>query len=243
MKVLVVGESCQDIFMYGEVKRLEPSAPVPVIKINNTIKNPGMAMNVAQNLLSLDVSYEIVTNSNWEYLTKTRIVEEKVNHMFLRVDQETTYMKLNRDSLKLSNYGAVIISDYDKGFLSKEDIQYICSHHPLVFLDTKKSIGKWCECATYIKINEAECKNADKITDSLKEKLIVTAGSKGAEHLGKTYPVQQCDIKDLSGAGDTFLAGLVANYIETKDMDRAIEFANECATRVVQKQGVSTIGN
>ena len=60
MKVLVVGESCQDIFMYGEVKRLEPSAPVSVIKINNTIKNPGMAMNVAQNLLSLVFQAEYV---------------------------------------------------------------------------------------------------------------------------------------------------------------------------------------
>lgn len=241
MKILIVGESCQDIFMYGEVKRLEPSAPVPVIKINNTIKNPGMAMNVAKNLSKLKANYEIVTNKNWEILTKTRIVEEKINHMFLRVDQETDYMKLNRDSLKLSSYDVVIISDYDKGFLSKEDIQYICSHHSLVFLDTKKSIGEWCECATYIKINEAECKNADKITDSLKEKLIVTAGSKGAEHLGKTYPVQQCDIKDLSGAGDTFLAGLVFEYIRTKDIEKSINFANQCATKVVQKKGVSTV--
>ena len=30
MKVLIIGDSCKDIFIYGKVKRLTPEAPVPV---------------------------------------------------------------------------------------------------------------------------------------------------------------------------------------------------------------------
>jgi rfaE bifunctional protein kinase chain/domain len=47
--------------------------------------------------------------------------------------------------------------------------------------------------------------------------------------------------KDVSGAGDTFLAGLVAEYAKTQNIEQAIEFAQECTTIVVQKLGVSTI--
>ena len=42
----------------------------------------------------------------------------------------------------------------------------------------------------------------------------------------------------MSGAGDTFLAGLVVRYWETRDIDLAIPYANERATIVVQKRGV-----
>ena len=33
-KVLLVGECCQDIYVYGDVDRLNPEAPVPVLKKN-----------------------------------------------------------------------------------------------------------------------------------------------------------------------------------------------------------------
>ena len=48
-------------------------------------------------------------------------------------------------------------------------------------------------------------------------------------------------VKDVSGAGDTFLAALVVEYLKTNDIKSAITFANECATKVVQKRGVAVI--
>ena len=48
-------------------------------------------------------------------------------------------------------------------------------------------------------------------------------------------------IKDISGAGDTFLAGLVVKFIKTDEIKKAIKFAQECTTKVVQKEGVATI--
>ena len=58
---------------------------------------------------------------------------------------------------------------------------------------------------------------------------------------GKMFPVEEVPVKDVSGAGDTFLSGLVVEYLRTNDIEKAIIFAQECTTRVVQKLGVSTI--
>jgi len=135
-----------------------------------------------------------------------------------------------------------VISDYDKGFLSKEDIYNISSNHECVFMDTKKELGDWCINIKYIKINNFELeKSKAMISKEIGEKMIVTLGEKGCKFDGITYPVDKVEIKDLAGAGDTFLAGLVVEYSRTKSIEKSVVFANACATKVVQKRGVSIV--
>ena len=50
VKILVIGELCIDEFIYGEVKRLSPEAPVPVFNPVEKTSNRGMAGNVVSNL-------------------------------------------------------------------------------------------------------------------------------------------------------------------------------------------------
>ena len=64
MKILIIGESCMDIFHYGICKRLTPEAPVPVFNSTNIIKNGGMAMNVYNNINILVKNVDIHTNPN-----------------------------------------------------------------------------------------------------------------------------------------------------------------------------------
>ena len=71
--------------------------------------------------------------------------------------------------------------------------------------------------------------------------MIITLGPNGAKHNGVIFSVPKVEIKDTSGAGDTFIAALSSTYATTKDIHEAIEAANDCATRVVQKKGVSTV--
>lgn len=242
MNILVIGESCKDVFKYGECDRLDPAAPAIVFKPLETKENGGMAMNVYRNLTSLSATTDIITNQNWSIITKTRFVDKKTNYILLREDNnDNQYGKINLNLINFEKYQAIIISDYDKGFLSKKDIQNICRKHPLVFLDTKKEIGKWCECVQFIKINNYEYNKSKNISITLKDKLVVTLGPLGAMHKEKIYPVKAVDIKDLSGAGDTFISGLVYKFIESRDIEKAIQFANECATVVVQKSGVSVV--
>ena len=79
------------------------------------------------------------------------------------------------------------------------------------------------------------------LDSELLEKLIITQGQKGCKYRNKTFPVPLVEVKDVSGAGDTFIAGLCYKFLKTKDIEKSIKFANECATRVVQKKGVSIV--
>ena len=48
-------------------------------------------------------------------------------------------------------------------------------------------------------------------------------------------------MKDMTGAGDTFISSLCFKFIETDDLLESIKFANKCATIVVQQRGVTII--
>ena len=243
MKILVIGESCRDIFHYGECNRLCPEAPVPVFNPTELIENEGMAKNVQRNLISLGCTSELYTNSNWKEVTKTRFIDSRVNHMFMRLDvNDDKIMRANIGEIDFSSYDAVVISDYNKGFLLEEDIEYISKRNKCTFLDTKKQLGPWCNKIKFIKINNIELEKSRRhITQEIYDKTIITHGQRGASHKENNYSVEAVGIKDTSGAGDTFLAGLVCKYLETDSIEKAILFANLCATEAVQKKGVSIV--
>ena len=66
-------------------------------------------------------------------------------------------------------------------------------------------------------------------------------GSKGCRYRNTTYSVPEVPVRDVSGAGDTFLAGLVRGYLDTGNIVEGIRFAQECTTIVVQKHGVAVV--
>jgi hydroxymethylpyrimidine/phosphomethylpyrimidine kinase len=73
------------------------------------------------------------------------------------------------------------------------------------------------------------------------KKLIHTKGSDGCYFNGKNYPVNKVEVKDSSGAGDSFFAALICKYLNTKNIEESIIFANTCASEVVKHKGVTTI--
>jgi len=246
MKILVIGDSCQDVFIYGKCERLSPDAPVPVMIPLKTKKMGGMALNVYENVKSLDLDVEIITNK--KKITKTRYIDEVSNQQILRVDSEKNgYDRVeNLKEINFELYDGIIISDYNKGFLHYDDIEYICNNHGLVFIDTKKIIDeKFINCK-FIKINEKEYLDNLKQSDflnTIKNKLIITLGSRGSKHKEKIYPVEKVEIKDMVGAGDTFISVFTYKFILTNNIVESIRFANECATIIVQHKGVNKIGD
>ena len=125
MKVLVIGEICVDQFVYCNAPRLSPEAPVPVLNPIKTIKNQGMAGNTLENVRALAPDYYTMALGQHEPIIKTRYVEEKSNHMFFRLDEgETTITPFRWTldiDLMIGQADIVIVSDYDKGFLSNGD--------------------------------------------------------------------------------------------------------------------------
>lgn len=241
-EILVIGETCRDVFVYCDSNRLCPEAPVPVLNIVDQRENPGMAGNVRRNIESLSGKViNITTNSNWYEIAKTRYVHRESNHMFFRVDTTQSIPRIDVKSIDF-NYDLIVISDYNKGFLSEEDIKFICSNHNNVFIDTKKILGSWVKDARFIKINDYEYRNSEPhLTDDISQKIIHTMGGSGCEYKGKRYPTKKVEVKDLSGAGDTFMAALVVKFIETDDIDKSIKYANECASKVVTQKGVAVL--
>ena len=243
MKILVVGDSCQDRYIYGTCDRLCPAAPVPVFVPSQIVSNPGMAGNVVENLRHLGIKTDFITNA--EKIIKTRYVEEKTNQMILRVDEANEKIRRVKglEGLNFSSYDAVVISDYDKGFLLEEDIEFLGQNNSIVFLDTKKLISDWAFNCSFVKINHIEYEKTKHLLENSQEwvndHLIVTRGSSGCSYKQQNFPVEKVEIRDLCGAGDTFLSGLVAQYIHTTNINDSIVFANKCATDVVQKKGVS----
>ncbi len=52
-KILVIGDFMLDEFIWGEVTRISPEAPVPVVKVNSESSLPGGALNAANNIHAL----------------------------------------------------------------------------------------------------------------------------------------------------------------------------------------------
>jgi D-beta-D-heptose 7-phosphate kinase/D-beta-D-heptose 1-phosphate adenosyltransferase len=112
--VIVVGDVMLDIYFWGEVKRISPEAPVPVVRIKEKTRTLGGAGNVALNLAGLKCSTVLLgirgNDFNGEHLseiltqrgigdhlirspmqlttTKTRIIGQ--GQQLLRLDEEET---------------------------------------------------------------------------------------------------------------------------------------------------------
>ena len=243
MRILVIGDSCTDKFIYGECKRICPEAPVPVFNPIEQKSNGGMTKNVYNNLKHLSKGWTIDLITNPNNITKTRLVDIKTNQMLLRVDEDDSCDRV-KNLQKLKNYDVVIISDYNKGFLHYEDIEYLINKFPVSFIDSKKEFLTWIRNASFIKINESEFqRNKNFISNiDLKGELIVTLGEKGVRWKNKILPPKrQAEVSDLSGAGDTFFAAFIFSILKKKSITSSINFAQDCALTVVEKKGVVII--
>jgi len=197
-KILVIGELCYDVFIYGECKRLSPEAPVPVLSPIDRQISKGMAGNVVI------------------------VLTEQRKELIKEAD-------------------AVLVSDYNKGFLTEETLYEIGTLAKKSFLDTKKKLSADTILAyTFVKLNEEEFKKNETTDRNLLLKMIATLGGRGAKYMGTLYPVEAKETIDVSGAGDTFLAAFAIKYLQLQDVDISITFANKMCSIVVSKRGVST---
>lgn len=242
LKVLLIGDQCTDQYIFGSVDRISPEAPVPVLKIDSEpISAPGMSLNVKANLENLGCYVIDVTNR--EDILKTRYIDSKTKQQLLRVDYEGPiepwHGTLEPEVMEWID--VVIVSDYNKGFLSYEQIEYIISQAKCpVFIDTKKpDLSRFSSDNVFVKINEDEYNKRF----SIPKNLIVTLGSEGAKlfeyKTEKAHcPTKEIEITDVCGCGDTFLASVATRYASNgNDIVEAMQFANKAASITVQHRG------
>jgi rfaE bifunctional protein kinase chain/domain len=147
-RVLVVGDVMLDRYWFGEVSRISPEAPVPVVKIDRVKELPGGAANVARNVAALSAAASLLSvvgrdepgRSLTALLKKEKVtarlhVDPAISttiklrvigrqQQLLRVDFETwpshevLLDKLNAYRSMLPRCDVVILSDYGKGGLT-----------------------------------------------------------------------------------------------------------------------------
>lgn len=236
LKILLLGDSCYDYYHYGDVNRISPEAPIPIFDQKYTKKKLGMMSNVLENFRALGIEPDYQTHF---FENKNRYVDVKSKQQLLRVDQRIEEGGIDHvilESIDYNAYDVIVISDYNKGFI---DYEHICEirrqFEGPVFIDTKKTdLGKIGDCI--IKINQYEYRNL--ISYPNPENLIVTLGGENVTWNNRLYFPPKVEAYDVCGAGDTFLAALVFEYLQTKDMEKAILFAMKAAAVTVQKIGV-----
>lgn len=239
LKILLIGDSCVDYYHYGSCDRMSPEAPVPILNYLYTEEYPGMAANVLANLNGLGISCDFKTNHHT--IKKERYVDQKSRQQFLRVDtgDDVDSSGANIDDFDLESYDAIVISDYDKGYVTYDFAKELTSRFGgLIFVDSKKK-DLSCFENCLIKINQSENYNAYKFPKDYQ--LVVTLGERGARWLDRTYDTETVDVFDVSGVGDSFFAGLIVGYLIDIDMETAIQFANHCAKIAVQKMGTYAV--
>ena len=245
MRVLLIGDSCTDVYVYGDVKRLNPEAPVPILEPKREESSKGMAWNVFDNLKAFGLSVFMLTNE--EKIIKTRYIHEKSNQQILRVDNEPEIKPLPYEPPFIEDrsayhkpphvvppkewYDVMVISDYNKGYVTQEKLfELVEWFEGPVFIDTKK---RYVPDGCYVKLNDLEYDKLQTKSDN----IIITRGDEGTEYKGKLYPAEKVKVFDVVGAGDTFLAALTYGYLKYGTIEEAIPLANKAAAVAVSHRG------
>lgn len=231
-KILLIGDTCTDVYQYGTIDRISPEAPVPVFVPTYKEEREGMAGNVYANLVALGCEVNLLSGHR---STKTRLIDSRSKQQIIRIDNDvkSTPIRFHTD---IPNYDAVVISDYNKGVVDyKLAVQIINEVRCPVFIDTKKTDLAQLQGA-WVKINELEYSKINSECSG----LIVTRGAKGAKVLYHDieHPAPRVEVSDVTGAGDTFLAALAYQYLVTNSIDQAVQFAVKASAVTVQHFGV-----
>ncbi len=147
-RLLVVGDVMLDRYWFGEVSRISPEAPVPVVKVERTEERPGGAANVARNATALGARATLLSvvgddeagarlrelleaehvvaslhrDPSIPTTVKLRVIGR--HQQLLRVDFETPPTrevladKLADFQMLLTDCDVLVLSDYGKGGLT-----------------------------------------------------------------------------------------------------------------------------
>lgn len=236
-KVLLIGDACWDVYIFVEEIRKNPEYEAPLLTEIGRLINGGMGMHTARCLKALGL--EVTEVFPRELSDKVRIIDNDSGRQYFRLDKDVNPgISVALESYDLDNYDCIVISDYDKGFISTHTIRYLQDNfNKPIFLDTKKrNLGDFNKC--FIKINTDEANKAISIPNG----TVITQGVYGAyvkDSFSDTIrlPSLNVDCLDVCGAGDAFLAGYVYGFMKTKAMVKSITYGIVNSGLSVAKRG------
>ena len=293
LKVIVLGDLMLDRYIWGKVSRISPEAPVPVVEVVTSTSSLGGAGNVAANLRSLGAIPVLVGlvggDEEGEWIrksvadargvfidpklpttVKTRIIAH--HQQVVRVDQEKRRVlpqeteKKILDFIRQEPHQGLIISDYNKGLLSRSLAKQLL---PLarrkkvpVFVDPKVENFRNFSPVTLIAPNHLEterilhipCRTSEQVEAAGRRLmslikcryLIIKRGEQGMSLFERDkkplhIPTLAREVFDVTGAGDTVLAAASLALLAGASIREAAVLANAAAGIVVGKVGTATV--
>ncbi|MFQ6082555.1 MAG: D-glycero-beta-D-manno-heptose-7-phosphate kinase [Candidatus Aminicenantia bacterium] len=291
-RVVILGDVMLDQYIIGHVSRISPEAPVPVLEIAHENYCLGGAGNVAHNLevlgaqtLLLGVIGQdengkkiksrikngrgIFVDPNRPTIVKTRIIAH--HQHVVRVDREkrepinSEIEEKIIEFLKNEKFDGIIISDYNKGTITKnlmkKLLSYTSQNNIFVFVDPKVTHFMFYSPITLITPNHLEVeglvhrtlKSDEEIEEAGQEilskisceYLIITRGEKGMTVMSKNeraihIPTVAKEVYDVTGAGDTVIATASLSLLAGAQIQEAATLANFAAGIVIGKLGTAT---
>ena len=161
IRIVVIGDVILDHYIWGDVSRISPEAPVPVVEVKKENYRLGGAANTVANIRSLGGQVDVVSvigrdengsklrnmlqeigtnvdgllyDSGRPTSIKTRVIAR--HQQVVRIDREVKdavdgYLReeiIRISEATIPKVDAVILSDYDKGVLSKDVLEAVLTH-------------------------------------------------------------------------------------------------------------------
>jgi len=231
------------------------------VELISFIGNDNYALIIKNILETKQIQYKLFIDDNRCTTQKNRIFLN--NRLQVRYDIEDTFdiSKIIENEvidyvINKKNIDAIIISDYDKGFITEnlcqKIIKYANENNIPTFVDPKiKNYMKYRGCFLFKpNQNESEIisgeKNIDKILEFIRDKIecvniLMTRGKEGMilnNHYNKIEHDTIINLVDVTGAGDIVLSTLVYCYLKYGDLLKACKVSN-----YIGGKSVSVIGN
>ncbi len=215
-----------------------------------------------------DISQQfILASEGHQTITKTRVVSG--SQQLLRIDHEDKKIISPEEEEKvlahiksiMADVHAVVISDYNKGFvtpmLAQKVIEWGSLNSVKVIIDPKPNNIANYRNAYLIKPNQTEAgkivgkkldtrhdvENAARVlSKELDSHILITRGSHGMTFCSKegeisSIPTRAIEVFDVTGAGDTVTAALSLAIAGNSNIADAVIIANYAASLVVARQG------
>jgi len=246
MSILVCGDAMIDRYLWGNVTRISPEAPIPIARIERIEERPGGAANVVENVRALGSVVRGVFSPSEAPVVKIRVIGK--NQQMLRIDFDSPQIPISADAIIADMASTVIFSDYGKGtLLEVHKLIEVCRGRTIL-VDPKGFDYERYRGAHLIKPNKDEMKELvggwfteDQLTvkaQNLREELrlkgiLLTRAAEGMvlymEGVTHSIEAQAADIYDVSGAGDTTIATFAVALDRGYSWLDAARYANKAA--------------
>lgn len=279
--ILVVGDIMLDHYIMGEVERISPEAPVPIVHVQKEYSTLGGCGNTVRNIRELGVNVSCLSSignddygrkiidllntigaipilvlESKETIVKERIIASERKIQMIRVDRETV-QPVNATNLidhlieRDINYDIIVISDYGKGIITKELMEYLNTFQRPIIVDPKPQNFMLYNKVFMVTPNEKEwdeivINTFPKPPNSMTYTLL-TQGGGGMLLINNNDKTrikihsEAVEVYNVSGAGDTVISIMAVCLSMGWNVIDAAHIANKCAAYVVTQSTTAVV--